>query len=72
MAHFIRMIFLQQIIYNLPPQVRRTLQKDASHRFTTFPTADILTNEQYVAFLQRNGYANPTCRLPRKYLDDHD
>ena len=53
-------------------QVRRTLHKDVSGRFTTLPSADILTNEQYVAFLQKNGYANPTCRLPQKYLDDHD
>lgn len=52
--------------------VRRTLHKDVSGRFTTLPSADILTNEQYVAFLQKNGYANPTCRLPQKYLDDHD
>lgn len=49
--------------------VRRTLQKD---RFTALPSADILTNEQYVTFLQKNGYANPTCRLPQKYLDDQD
>ena len=49
--------------------VRRTLHKD---RFTALPSADILTNEQYVTFLQKNGYANPTCRLPQKYLDDQD
>lgn len=52
--------------------VRRTLQKDVPGRFTSLPAPDILTNEQYVAFLQKNGYANPTCRLPQKYLDDHD
>jgi len=52
--------------------VRRTLHKDVAGRFTSLPAADILTNEQYVAFLQKNGYANPTCRLPQKYLDDHD
>lgn len=51
--------------------VRRTLHKDAG-RFTALPSADILTNEQYVAFLQRNGYSNPTCKLPQKYLDDYD
>ena len=53
-------------------QVRRTLRKDVSGPFTTLPSADILTNEQYVAFLQKNGYANPTCLLSQKYIDDQD
>lgn len=52
--------------------VRRTLRKDVSGPFTTLPSADILTNEQYVAFLQKNGYANPTCLLSQKYIDDQD
>lgn len=52
--------------------VRRTLRKDVSGPFTTLPAADILTNEQYVAFLQKNGYANPTCLLSQKYIDDQD
>lgn len=53
--------------------VRRCLRDDLRNRtYTCYPANDILTTEQYVAFLQKNGYANPTCRLPQKYLDDHD
>jgi len=47
--------------------VQKTLKKKKK-----FPSSDTLSNEQYVAILQKNGFENPTCRLPRKYLDDHD
>lgn len=49
--------------------VRRTLQRDSSRNYTDIPRADILSDEQYVAFLQKNGYANPTCRLK---IPDHN
>lgn len=52
--------------------VRRTLQRDSTRAYTDIPRADILSDEQYVEFLQKNGYANPTCRLTQKYLDHND
>eukprot|EP00116_Pleurobrachia_bachei_P014149 sb/3474411/ len=52
--------------------VRRTFVKSSSGQRSMTAHTDLLTAQQYVSFLQKNGYANPTCRLPQKYLNEKD